>query len=122
MNRHPLTQLARAATFALTLAVLAACGTQAQDHGAIPAAQVSTAPVISKEVAHWDEFTGRVAAVETVELRPRVGGYIERVNYQEGQEVKKGQVLFTIDARTYRAELDRAEAELDRTRSRAALA
>jgi multidrug efflux system membrane fusion protein len=122
MNRHPLTTLARAATFALTLAVLAACGTQAQEHGAIPPAQVSVAPVLAKEVAHWDEFTGRVAAVETVELRPRVGGYIERVNYQEGQEVKKGQVLFTIDARTYRAELDRAEAELSRARSRAALA
>lgn len=122
MNRHPLSQLARAASFALTLAVLAACGTQAQEHGAIPAAQVSVAPVVSREVAHWDEFTGRVAAVETVELRPRVGGYIERVNYQEGQEVKKGQVLFTLDARTYRAELDRAEAELSRARSRAALA
>ncbi len=122
MNRHPLTQLARAASFALTLAVLAACGSQAQEHGAIPAAQVSIAPVVSREVAHWDEFTGRVAAVETVELRPRVGGYIERVNYQEGQEVKKGQVLFTLDARTYRAELDRTEAELSRARSRAALA
>lgn len=122
MTRHPLTYAARAATFALTLAVLAACGTQAQEHGSIPPAQVSIAPVLSKKVAHWDEFTGRVAAVETVELRPRVGGYIERVNYQEGQEVKKGQVLFVIDARTYRAELDRAEAELSRSRSRASLA
>src|SRR5688572_6613980 len=121
MTRHPLTHAARAATFALTLAVLAACGSQAQEHGSIPAAQVSVAPVLAKKVAHWDEFTGRVTAVETVELRPRVGGYIERVNYQEGQEVKKGQVLFVIDARTYRAELDRAEAELSRARSRAAL-
>ena len=122
MTRHPLPLLARGASFALTLAILAACGTQAQEHGTIPPAQVSVAPVISKDITATDEFTGRIAAVETVELRPRVGGYIERVDYEEGQEVKKGQVLFTLDARTYRAELDRAEAELDRARSRAALA
>jgi multidrug efflux system membrane fusion protein len=122
MTRHPLTHLARAATFALTLAVLAACGSQAQEFGTIAPAQVSVAPVLSRDVAVTDDFTGRVAAVETVELRPRVGGYIERVNYQEGQEVKKGQVLFTLDARTYQAEFDRAQAELNRARSRAALA
>ena len=122
MNRHSLTPLARAATFALTLAVLAACGSQAQEFGTIAPAQVSVAPVLSRDVAVTDDFTGRVAAVETVELRPRVGGYIERVNYQEGQEVKKGQVLFTLDARTYQAEFDRAQAELSRARSRAALA
>ncbi|MDZ4047187.1 MAG: efflux RND transporter periplasmic adaptor subunit, partial [Pseudoxanthomonas sp.] len=122
MTHHPLNLLARGATFALTLAILAACGTQAQEQGAIAPAQVTVAPVISKDVAATDEFTGRVAAIETVELRPRVGGYIERVNYEEGQEVRKGQVLFTLDARTYQAELDRAEAELSRARSQAALA
>jgi multidrug efflux system membrane fusion protein len=122
MTRHPLTLLARAATFALTVAVLAACGSQAQEAPAVAPAQVGVAPVLSQDLAMTDEFTGRVAAVETVELRPRVGGYIERVNYDEGQEVKKGQVLFTLDARTYRAELDRAQAELSRARSRAALA
>ncbi len=122
MTHHPLNLLARGATFALTLAILAACGTQAQEHGAIAPAQVTVAPVISKHVTATDEFTGRIAAVETVELRPRVGGYIERVNYEEGQEVRKGQVLFTLDARTYQAELDRAEAELSRARSQAALA
>ncbi|MFY2764450.1 efflux RND transporter periplasmic adaptor subunit [Arenimonas sp. MALMAid1274] len=122
MTRHPLVHLAHAATFALTLAVLAACGSQAQEHGNIAPAQVSIAPVVSRDIATSDEFTGRIAAVETVELRPRVGGYIERVNYEEGQEVKKGQVLFTLDARTYQAEFDRAQAELSRARSRAALA
>lgn len=122
MNRHPLTHLARAATFALTLAVLAACGSEAQEHGSLAPAQVSVAPVVSRPVAHWDEFTGRIAAVETVELRPRVSGYIESVNFREGQEVKKGDVLFVLDARSYRAELDRAQAELSRARSEAALA
>lgn len=122
MNRHPLARAARAATFALTLAVLAACGSEAQEHGALAPAQVSVAPVLSRPVAHWDEFTGRIAAVETVELRPRVSGYIESVNFREGQEVKKGDVLFVLDARSYRAELDRAQAELSRARSEAALA
>jgi multidrug efflux system membrane fusion protein len=122
MNRQPLRLLARSTTFALTLAILAACGTQAQQQDAIPPAQVSVAPVIVKDVIATDDFTGRIAAVETVELRPRVGGYIERVEFEEGQEVRKGQVLFTLDARTYRAELDRAQAELDRARSHAAQA
>lgn len=122
MTRHPLTFIARGTAFALTLAILAACGSQAQEHGSIAPAQVSVAEVVSKDIASTDEFTGRIAAIESVELRPRVGGYIERVNYAEGSEVKKGQVLFTIDARTYQAEFDRAQAELSRTRSRAALA
>ncbi len=122
MTRHPLAFAARSAAFALTLAVLAACGSQAQEFGTIAPAQVTVAPVLRKDIARADEFTGRVVAVETVELRPRVGGYIERVDYQEGSPVKKGQVLFTLDDRTYRAEVERAEAELSRARSRAALA
>ena len=122
MTRHPLSLIARSAAFALTLAILAGCGTQAQEFGTIAPAQVSVAAVVSRDIATTDEFTGRVAAVETVELRPRVGGYIERVDYVEGSEVKKGQVLFTIDASTYRAELERAQADLSRARSRSALA
>ncbi len=122
MNVHSLPRLARAATFALTLAVVAACSTQAQEPGAIAPAQVSVAPVVSRQIAPLDEFTGRVVAVETVELRPRVGGYIEKVNFSEGQEVAKGDVLFTLDDRSYRAELERTQAELSRARSRAALA
>ena len=122
MTRHPLSLIARSAAFALTLAILAGCGTQAQEFGTIAPAQVSVAAVVSRDITTTDEFTGRVAAVETVELRPRVGGYIERVDYVEGSEVKKGQVLFTIDASTYRAELERAQADLSRARSRSALA
>ena len=122
MTRHPLSLIARSAAFALTLAILAGCGTQAQEFGTIAPAQVSVAAVVSRDIATTDEFTGRVAAVETVELRPRVGGYIERVDYVEGSEVKKGQVLFTIDASTYRAELERAQADLSRARSRSVLA
>ena len=63
----------------------------AAPHGIVPPPpEVSVARVLSKEVSPWDEFTGRVSAVETVELRPRVSGYIERVAYEEGAEIHKG--------------------------------
>jgi len=87
-----------------------------------PPPAVSVAQVVSRDVRQWDEFTGRVTAVETVELRPRVSGYVERVAFEEGQEVRKGDVLFMIDQRRYRADLDRAEAELAQARSEAKLA
>lgn len=108
---------------ALTLATLAACsGGHAQEAGMPPAPEVSAAPVLVRQVSQWDEFSGRVEAVQSVELRPRVSGYIDKVNYTEGQEVKKGDVLFTIDARSYQAEYDRARAELARARTQATLA
>ena len=107
----------------LAAAVLAACsGGHAEEAGAPPPPQVSAAPVLVKQVSQWDEFSGRVEAVQSVELRPRVSGYIDKVNYVEGQEVKKGEVLFTIDARSYQAEYDRAAAELARARTQATLA
>ncbi|ORL54801.1 efflux transporter periplasmic adaptor subunit [Pseudomonas aeruginosa] len=84
-------------------------------HGMPP--QVGVAPVLVKTVSHWDQFNGRIEATETVELRPRVTGYIERVAFREGQEVKKGDVLFNIDPRSYRAELQRAEAQLKRAQA-----
>jgi len=87
-----------------------------------PPPEVSVAQVVSRDVRQWDEFTGRVTAVETVELRPRVSGYVERVAYEEGQEVRKGDLLFLIDQRRYRAALDGAEADLERARSEARLA
>ena len=87
-----------------------------------PSPEVSVAQVVSRDVRQWDEFTGRVSAVETVELRPRVSGYVERVAYEEGQEVRKGDLLFLIDQRSYRAAFDRARAELERARSESKLA
>jgi multidrug efflux system membrane fusion protein len=90
--------------------------------GAPPPPAVSVAKVVTREFQPWDEFTGRVSAVETVELRPRVSGYIERVAFEEGREVHKGDLLFVIDKRRYQAALDRAVAEFERARSEARLA
>jgi RND family efflux transporter MFP subunit len=76
--------------------------------------EVSVAPVIEKRVKDWDEFTGRLQAVETVEIRPRVSGYIDKVAFTEGSVVKAGDLLFVIDPRPYKAEYDRAAAEVKR--------
>ena len=71
---------------------------------------VSASVVLEKPIAETQEFSGRLEAVERVEIRPRVSGYITAVNFKPGAEVKKGDVLFVIDPRPYQAEAERAEA------------
>ena len=73
---------------------------------------VTVATPIRKEIVEWDEYTGRTAAVERVEIRPRVSGYIDRISFEEGQLVKPGDVLFVIDPRPYQDVLDQASANL----------
>lgn len=81
------------------------------------APEVTVAPVITRAVRGWDEFNGRLSAIETVSLRPRVSGYIEKVLYQEGDEVRQGDLLFKIDQRPYRDALNDAQARLERART-----
>ena len=81
-----------------------------------PAPSVTVAPVEQRELVEWDEFTGRTEPVESVEVRPRVSGYIQEVRFQSGQLVKKGDVLFVIDPRWHQADFDRLQAEADRAR------
>ncbi|WP_033789948.1 efflux RND transporter periplasmic adaptor subunit [Pantoea septica] len=106
----------------LLSSILSGCDKGVAQNAPPPPPQVSVADVVVKPVSQWDSFNGRIEAVQSVQLRPRVSGYIDSVNYREGDEVKKGQVLFTIDDRTYRAALEQAKAELARARSQAALA
>jgi len=87
-----------------------------------PPPQVTVAPAITREVADEDEFTGHFEAVNAVEVRPRVAGFVQRVSFVEGALVHQGDVLFTIDARPYEADVARAEAELERARTRKQLA
>ncbi|HVT37211.1 MAG TPA: efflux RND transporter periplasmic adaptor subunit [Nevskiaceae bacterium] len=120
---NTLTAALYAAGLSLAVLTVAACSSsQAQPSAAPPAPSVSVAQVVLRDVTQWDEFNGRVQAVESVEIRPRVSGYIDRVNFAEGKEVHKGDVLFVIDQRSYRAELERAQADLARTRAQADLA
>ncbi|WP_413515290.1 efflux RND transporter periplasmic adaptor subunit [Serratia proteamaculans] len=112
----------RLSAVALLTMLLAGCDNSVAQNAAPPPPAVSTADVVIKPISQWDAFNGRIEAVQSVQLRPRVSGYIDKVNYTEGDEVKKGQVLFTIDDRTYRAAREQAQAELVRARNQAALA
>ena len=91
----------------ISLAALT-CG-RAEDNARRPSASAGDGrPVPEREITEWDEFTGRLEAVDQVEIRPRVSGYIKRVTFTEGKEVRKGEVLFEIDPRPYQADLARA--------------
>src|SRR5688500_8484366 len=94
----------------------------AQQNQAPPAMPVSVAVVESREVAIWDEFSGRLEAVDRVEVRSRVAGAVQSVHFREGAQVKEGDLLITIDPAPYRAEVDRAEAQAAAARARLALA
>ncbi|MDB4883605.1 MAG: efflux transporter periplasmic adaptor subunit [Gemmatimonadetes bacterium] len=99
--------------------IAAACSKPAPPN---PAPEVTVASVIDKPIAEADEFTGHFEAVQSVEVRPRVTGYIQRVTFSEGATVRQGDPLFEIDPRPYEAELARAEAVLEQARTRQALA
>jgi multidrug efflux system membrane fusion protein len=79
--------------------------------------EVTVAEVIHRPLREWQEFTGRLQAVNTVEIRPRVSGYVDRVGFEDGAQVKKGQLLFQIDPRPFQSEVDRLVAERSRSRS-----
>ena len=109
----------------LMAATLSGCGdatgkaAQAQAPAAPP---VSAALVLERQVAETQEFSGRLEAIERVEIRSRVSGFITAVNFKPGSEVKKGDVLFVIDPRPYAAEAARAEANAASTRAKLELA
>src|SRR6476620_1898070 len=79
-----------------------------------PALPVNVVTVVEKEVNDWDDFTGRLDPVESVEIRPRVSGYITEIHFEAGAIVKKGDLLYVIDPRPYQADFDRVAAEVDR--------
>lgn len=110
------------ALLALSLFV-ASCGAQAQDKSnEPPPPEVTTAAVVTRPLRPWDEFTGRLEAVDTVQVRPRVGGYVDSVRFTEGAVVREGQVLFQIDPRPFQAEVSRLTAEVSANRAKLELA
>lgn len=113
-------QTAATVAFAMVIAALAAaitgCSrTEAETKPTPPA--VTVARVEQKEIVETEEFTGRIEPVESVEIRPRVSGYIEKVAFQSGQLVKKGDLLFRIDPRWHQAAYEQREAELEQARA-----
>jgi multidrug efflux system membrane fusion protein len=108
---------------AVAAAGLVACGNKAEAQGGPPqAAPVSVAPAVQRSVLDSEEFSGRLEATEYVELRPRVGGTIDRVHFTDGAMVARGQLLFTIDPQPFAAEVARAESQLAAAQARAELA
>jgi RND family efflux transporter MFP subunit len=87
-----------------------------------PPPEVSTIQPVVKEVTEWDDFTGRLEPVKSVEVRARVSGWLDSIHFKDGQVVKAGDLLFVIDPRPYEAEAERARAELKRAEAQRNLA
>ena len=102
--------------------VTAACQSDDTGGGMPPPAGVAVAEVIVKPIVEWDEFTGRIQAVNSVDLQPRITGYLEAVHFTEGAIVAAGDLLFTIDDREYRAAVASQRADVERAKTRVDLA
>jgi multidrug efflux system membrane fusion protein len=111
---------------AIVFATLAAAGCSSGQAGSAPASpaapEVTSAKVLFNEVRDWADFTGRLEPVERVEVRPRVGGYVETVAFVEGADVKQGELLFQIDPRPFKAEVERLRADAERAAAELTLA
>jgi len=110
---------ARWASLAAVL-VLTSCGPRPAP--APPPPKVKVVQPVAREITEWDEYTARLDAVDSVEVRPRVSGYLQSIHFQDGAIVRKGDLLFLIDPRPYEAALHRAEADVELAKSRLALA
>ncbi|MGQ0673878.1 MAG: efflux RND transporter periplasmic adaptor subunit [Hyphomicrobium sp.] len=108
---------------AWTAAVLGLAGLScAADAQGPPPPKVSVAVPLEKRITTWDEYSGRFEAVESVEVRARVSGFIDKIHFKDGEIVKAGDPLYTIDPRPFRIAVDSANAELTRTKAQVALA
>lgn len=112
--------VARLAAFALA-AFLAACG-ESKQAAAPPDPAVTVAPPVRKTVVDQDEYVGRFVAVNSVDIRARVTGYLDQVHFTDGQMVKQGDLLFTVDRRPFQTALDQAKANLGQARANLAFA
>lgn len=86
--------------------------------GQAPAPNVKVAQALTRVVTEWDEYTGRVEAVNAVDIRARVSGYLDKVNFTAGSKVNKGDLLFLIDPKPFKAQLNYAVAELERAKTK----
>lgn len=96
---------------------IAGCSPKETGESSLPTTTVSVASIEAREVQDFVVFTGRTESVESVEIRARVSGYLTETKFKDGQDVKKGDVLFIIDPRPYQADVDRAKAEFDRAQA-----
>lgn len=120
--RHPLSNRAKGAIVVVLLALLAFAAYKMLAGGetappAPPPPVVTVAQPLAMPVVDWDDYVGRFEAIENVEVKPRVSGYLRTVHFRDGDYVRQGQLLFTIDARPAQAALDQARAQLARAQA-----
>ncbi len=118
---HPVRMLAASMTLAVAAALALPDRAEAQG-GPPPAPPVTVAAPVAKRITLWDEYTGRFEAMEQVEVRARVSGFVEKVHFRDGQMIRQGDLLFTIDRRPYELTVEASRAEVARTRAQVALA
>jgi membrane fusion protein, multidrug efflux system len=111
---HTAQRCVRLAALVVLTAALSACTRTAAQPADAALPQVTAAAVVSRDITEWDEFTGRLEAVNTVAIRPRVSGFVSAVRFEEGAIVSRGDLLFEIDPRPFQAEVDRLRAEVAR--------
>ena len=99
------------------LGPLAGCGQSQQQQAAPPAPAVTVAQPVRKVVTETDEYVGRFVAIDAVEIRARVSGYLDQVHFKDGQSVKQGDLLFTIDRRPFETALAQAKANLTKAKA-----
>jgi len=122
LNRRPGPILAAFAAATLMTSTAMLVSVQALAQGAPPAPPVQISAPLAQRVTNWDEFTGRFEASEQVEVRARVSGFLDAVHFKDGDLVKKGDLLFTIDQRPYRLAVDASRAEVARAKAQVELA
>jgi membrane fusion protein, multidrug efflux system len=105
------------ASLILIANMLAGCDGKPAANSA-PAPAVTVSRPLQKSITEWDEYTGRFTALETVEIRARVSGFIDSVHFQEGQIVKKDDLLFVIDPRPYQIAVEQAKADIERAQAK----
>ncbi len=121
-NAMPVMRYALLAALTLAISGCKNADNPAPQPGQGGAAKVKIAQPLSQQVTEWDEYTGRIQAVNAVDVRARVSGYLEQVKFKAGDKVHKGDLLFLIDPKPFTAQLNYAEAELERAKSRHELA
>src|SRR2546421_277672 len=91
---------------------LTGCSRTAAEMPATPPPTVTVAEPIQRDVTDYQEYTGQTASVDSVQVRARVSGYLDKIHFKDGADVKEGEVLYEIDPRPYKAALDQAEAQI----------
>ena len=123
MTRALVSRAIISAALLLAAQLLTGCDNKpAANAAAPPAPPVTVARPLRKAITEWDEYTGRFTALESVEIRARVSGFIDSVKFNEGQMVKQGDLLFVIDQRPYKLAVEQAKADVERAKAKLEIA